>query len=442
MQRDFRRFVRERQLIPIDTAGIVSFSGGPDSLCLLSLLADVSSAWRLRLWAVHVDHALRAESRDEAARAMSLAGRLGLPASVVRLDGLARERGNLQQRARDARLRALREAADQHGAQWIALGHTADDQAETVLARVMRGAGTRGLGGMEARSGRFIRPILWARRGAIEAYLERHGLRSIQDPTNARDDYQRNRVRHQLIPRLARENPKVVECLNRVADTCREESEALEQLASKALERARIQGGLELEALRHEPAGLLHRILGQYYESVTGTRRGLERAHLTALAAMVAERDGSAGLDLPRVRARRAYDRLWLVRQTGTVAPTVRNEVVFVEGPGVWGLPQGGRLTVDERCSAGPALDELPLAAVEWPLEVRKTRPGDRIAIGQGKHRKVARALMDAKVPRDERQAMYVVTQRQRVLLIIGLRRAVGLAAPKGCRVIRFSIQK
>lgn len=421
---------------------MVSFSGGPDSLCLLSLIAALAADCGVRVRALHVDHGLRPESAQEAAVAADLAGRLGVACVVRRLERSAVTPGNLQQMAREGRMSLLAQEGGRIGADWLALGHTADDQAETVLLRLIRGAGPRGLGAMVPRRGRLIRPLLWARRAAISEYLEQVGLRPLQDPTNAKDAYQRNRVRHHLLPWLEQENPRIVECLVRVADNCREESAALDQLAQELLVRSLTPEGLALGSLGDQPPGLLHRVLSRYVGLVRGDLRGLQRRHLSALARLAAESEGSAELDLPGVRVRRRYDRLLLERWVGRSDRRGGGEsgVVTVEGPGSWQLSGGGRLLAERRIADAAHRDELSLERFNFPFVVRAPRPGDRIAVGAGARAKVAKVLIDAKVPRAERASMVVVARDTQVLLVVGLRRAWGLAPRPGESVVRFSV--
>ncbi|HYA00121.1 MAG TPA: tRNA lysidine(34) synthetase TilS [Candidatus Binatia bacterium] len=179
---------------------VVACSGGPDSTALLEAMARLAPPRGWRLHAVHVDHGLRPGSAAEAALVASLAERAGVGFSAVRVK--VRPGPSLQDQARRARHRALGEAADRLGASAIALGHTADDQAETVLMRLLTGATPRGLRAMAAREGRLARPLLHVWREETVAYCAALGLEPLDDPSNRDPRFLRSRVRHELLPAL------------------------------------------------------------------------------------------------------------------------------------------------------------------------------------------------------------------------------------------------
>lgn len=198
---------------------LVATSGGPDSQALLHGLARVAPRHGVSVVAHGVDHGLRDEAGAELDLAQALAEQMGVPFARTRVE-LA-PGGNLQARARAARLGALAAAAEATGADAIALGHTMDDRAETVLLRLLRGAGARGMGAMaaECRVGdaRLVRPLLSARRSDVHAHLTRHGIPFAADPSNVDPRYARVRVRREVLPLLETLDPRVVEHLARLA---------------------------------------------------------------------------------------------------------------------------------------------------------------------------------------------------------------------------------
>lgn len=426
-----------RELLDLDLVrrgdrGAVALSGGGDSLCLLHLMTRLRDELRLELVAVHVDHGLRPESAKQALQVLALARELGVEARVreARLGGA---RGNLQERAREERRRLLGQLAVDLSLDWVALGHTATDQAELVLMRAVRGAGGAGLAGMSrgrrlAGGARLIRPLLGSTREEVGDYLARHGLEPVLDPSNETDRYLRNRVRREVLPRLRRENPRVVESLCRLARTCREEDEALEWAAARVLESTGDEAGLEAAALRRLPAGMRHRVLRAAHRAATGSLRRLERGHVESLGRLLVSDEGTKGLDLPGARVERRYGRLvWLVGPAGppSFAPVV------IAAPGRVVLGDGRALLV----RLTPASDlRLALSAhrVPFPFTVRPAAAGDRVAIGGGGTRKVSRVLMDAKVPRAERGSIPVVVTQEEVALVVGLRRGHGYGPGQG----------
>ncbi len=211
-----RRALRDELALPRGTCILAAVSGGPDSMALLHALAVVAPECGCRVVAHGVDHGLRAEAASELDLAETLAARLGVLFRRTHVE-VARG-GNLQARARAARFVALRRAAAEARADVIATGHHAEDRAETVLLRLLRGAGPRGLAVLPPRDGDLVRPLLAARRADIEAHLARHGLPYAADPSNADPRFLRVRVRTEVLPVLQRLSPGVVAHLNALAD--------------------------------------------------------------------------------------------------------------------------------------------------------------------------------------------------------------------------------
>jgi tRNA(Ile)-lysidine synthase len=196
---------------------LVAVSGGPDSLALLHVLARLAPKHGFSLTAHGVNHGLRPEAEAELELAQKLAGSLGVP--FARTDLQLAAGGNLQARARAARYGALEVARAAAGAHYIATAHHADDRAETVLLRLLRGAGPRGLAVLPARAGDRIRPLLRARRSDVLAHLDRHALSFATDASNHDRRFQRVRVREELLPLLTELSPGIVNHLNHLADT-------------------------------------------------------------------------------------------------------------------------------------------------------------------------------------------------------------------------------
>jgi tRNA(Ile)-lysidine synthase len=227
---------------------VVAVSGGPDSIALLHGLVACVPDGELRLIVGHLDHGLRPDSHADADFVADAAARLGLECEIGAEDVMAlarREHRSLEDAGRRARYRFLtRVAAEAGDASWIATGHTADDQAETILLRLIRGAGLRGLRGIPARRGRIVRPLLEERRAALRALLDAAGVRYLTDPTNADPaSASRNRVRADLLPAMERLNPRAVEALGRFARLAADDDELLTALATAELARRTGQDG-------------------------------------------------------------------------------------------------------------------------------------------------------------------------------------------------------
>src|SRR5881397_2830161 len=281
------RTIRRHAMLAGGETVLVAVSGGVDSVALLHLLLELAPQWRLRLHVLHVDHQLRPESPADADFVRTLGARLGVPVDVATVT--VDSRGSLEAAARAARYAALETSAARLGAHRVALGHTADDQAETVLMRLLEGAGARGLAGIPPVRGRIIRPLIELHRAALETELRRVALPWVEDPTNRDPKFLRNRIRHELLPLLADSyNPEIAAALVRMAALARETVTALDEAAAAELDRLAVWDDRavisRLESLRGSPRPVAAEILRQAAARL-GSRaplrawahRGLER---------------------------------------------------------------------------------------------------------------------------------------------------------------------
>ncbi|HEY8393911.1 MAG TPA: tRNA lysidine(34) synthetase TilS [Thermaerobacter sp.] len=275
---EVRAFITRHRLLAPGQRVLVAVSGGRDSVVLLDVLVRLRTELGLAaLGVAHVDHGLRPDSAADAEWVRDLAAGYGLPFFLRRVQ-VRPGRESPEAAARTARYRALWEMARAFGADRIALAHHADDQAETVLLRLLAGAGPSGLAGMRPRRGRFVRPLLGVERAALAAYAAEQGLRWRDDPTNRDLSIPRNRVRHELLPLLERSyNPAVRRVLCRVAAIMAAEAELLARRTRRQLARLAVlgegRGGLPLEEFRRLPVADQRRLLQALYRRLSG--RGL-----------------------------------------------------------------------------------------------------------------------------------------------------------------------
>jgi tRNA(Ile)-lysidine synthase len=287
-----RRTLTENQLLRPGDRVLCALSGGPDSTALLHVLKGLAPELGFALEAATVDHGLRPAGADEARSARELADSLGVPCAILSL-GLAPGAG-AQARARDARYAALRDRAREVGAAAIAVGHTLDDQAETVVLRLLRGSGVRGLAGvLPRREDGVIRPLLDARRAEVLDYLAHHRLEApVRDPSNEDLGFQRVRVRHAILPALVAESPELPRTLAALADEARAIRDFVGGLASALVvgqPRDRLDG-TRLSALAPP---VRREVLRLWAERLCGAPP--RRPHLDALEAALAGR-GEASL--------------------------------------------------------------------------------------------------------------------------------------------------
>jgi tRNA(Ile)-lysidine synthase len=364
---------------------LVAVSGGPDSTALLHGLLALAPRLRVQIEAVTIDHGLRPEAAAEAAGVASMCRALGVPCEVIRVDVRAARGKHVswQDAARRVRLAALETAADRRGCARVALGHTADDQAETVLFRIVRGTGLRGLAGMPYTRGRLIRPLLDVPRAEVLRFLARRRLPFVDDPSNGDRRYARSRVRHDWLPLLARDNPRVVEALLTLA--------------------------------------------GEARAGVAADAGGLSRRAATTVARLAAEGAGTHEVSVRGGVVEVSYGRVSFrpgARGPAVVAP----DPVSIGAPGVYRLGEG-TAALDVREGDGPLPSEgaiFDLAHIARPLWLRAPRPGDRMRPRGGRgSRKLADLLIDAKVPRPRRALLPVLASADgTVLFVPGLRPA------------------
>jgi tRNA(Ile)-lysidine synthase len=424
---------RLRALLPGARGLLLAVSGGPDSVCLLAASAAVASRQGLRLEVAWVDHGLRPESAGEGRLVERLAAEHGLPfhATAVHVGHAP----GLEARARQARERALEAVRDARGLDAIATGHTASDQAETLLMRLARGSSLKGAAGVLARKGLLVRPLLGLTRAQVEAYLAARGLGAAQDPMNADPAFLRVRVRTRVLPALEQAaGPGVAGRLARFAQFAAEDSAFLEGQAGAARERLSLgAGALDAVGLRALPPPLQRRVLAALLEEA-----GLPVDAPALLAALDAlARGGRTGLGGG-----------WLLESAGgrvrlrPPAPPTRGAPpagplpgpLLLEaspgGPPVhtpagwrvgWGRAVGGAAgEAGGRAPAGALRLPLP-PGVAGPLRVRTRRRGERVRREGGPPRALQDVLVDARVPREARDALPVVEDATgRVLWVPG----------------------
>ncbi len=303
---DLRRAVRGA--LPPEGLVLVALSGGPDSLALAAAVAFEAPRAGIRAGAVVVDHGLQSGSADAAAEAARQAEALGLGPVVVKTVTVGTA-GGPEAAARTARYAALERAAAELGATAVLLGHTLDDQAETVLLGLARGSGAGSLQGMAAVAGLYVRPLLGIRRSTTVQACADAGLEPWLDPQNDDDAYSRVRVRRRVLPVLEEElGPGIPEALARTAEQLREDSEALdhfaEEIAEDLVEHSEAGISLAVRALEVQPAALRQRLIRLVVASEFHV--SLSRAQTLEVARLITDWHGQGPIDLPGFTAARS----------------------------------------------------------------------------------------------------------------------------------------
>jgi len=319
-----RRTIERHGLCPPGTRVLIGLSGGSDSVALLFLLRELAENGNFTLAGLaHLNHRLRPTADRDEAFCRDLAGRVGLRIVVQNEDVKAFARGrnlSIEDAARRIRYDFMEQAADALGADGVAVGHTQDDQAETFLLKLIRGAGLTGLAGIHPRRGRVVRPLLDISRADLRRYLAGRGERWIEDESNDDLENPRNRIRHVVLPELdSAANGPTRPAIARAAGLAREDAEWLDELAARRYGElaARTPDGLAIEtaALLAEPPPLRRRVLLRALRAAAGGREvGLD--HVEAAMAVLTGTAGGAGIPGARVELRRG--KLVLVEQKPT----------------------------------------------------------------------------------------------------------------------------
>lgn len=412
---------------------VTGVSGGPDSVALLCCLHELAAEMQFELHVVHVNHGLRPEAEEEAEFVLSLASKLGISAVLKRIDSKRLNEGSLQELARLERRKIfLEECADKSGAK-IALGHNANDQAETVLHRLLRGGGTGGLGGIHPVRENFIRPLLFVFREEIEEYLKYRNIPFRNDRSNFKPVYLRNKIRLELIPLLRKEfNPKVMEGLSKAAVILREDDAYLNQEAAKILESSveRIGDGYFVpEKVFNSPFPLITRIVRQIFSVLAHEPRGVEFDHVKrALSFAKTGRSGSF-LELPKfVRVYKEQSGIFFC--SGESALQLIAEAELVIG-GETRINEAGLVIVTRVLENLPGLI-LPEGAwnilldygeINCPLMIRGRRQGDKI-LQQNAYHKLKEIFSERKIPIRLRDKYVLLTQDDEVIWIPGVLRS------------------
>ncbi len=408
---------------------LAALSGGADSVALLAALCEKFGAEALA--AAHVNHCLRgAESDRDEAFCRELCRGLGVPFTAARRDvrAEARRGESIEDAARRIRYEELVRAARAGGFAFVATAHNANDNAETVLLNLIRGAGTAGVAGIPperrlAEGVTVIRPLLAATRAEILAFLDERGLPHVEDSTNASTDYTRNFIRREVLPRLAAANSAAVEHICAAAESARADEEHLAREAAALADAASLPCGngavaLSTAAVLDAPRPVALRALRLAHTRAGGGALG--RTHTEALYSLCLSQDPSAALDLPHgFTARRVYDAL-----------------VFSRGDGARQYSVAFRETVAQRMQRGGGFD--PSRAVflraDRRYSVRTRAEGDVFrAAGRGVTKSVKKLMIELKIPARERDGFpLVVDEDGAVAAVPGHAAAEGFAASAG----------
>ena len=430
-------FADKYGMLPSGGAVICAVSGGADSVCLLHILKEIAPTRGFELYAVHFNHCLRGEESDRDERFVrKLCRELGVELFCGSGDvkGYAAKNGvGIEEAARIMRYKFFEETAGNIPGSRVATAHNADDNAETVLMNLARGAGLKGLCGIPPVRDIFIRPLLCMSRAEIDEYLEKHGLDHVEDSTNAENIYTRNRIRHDVIPVLKSINPAFAALVTETSDLIREDEGLLDTLSEQAIpfeadEEGRI--ALDVNKLKGNPYPLAARAVRRAAASLGCYPAAV---HVKAVLELAAADMPSARTLLPGgVLVSREYDRLIFTHagENEPIAETVARWGEWTDIPGA-----GIEIYFGSKNDETGNCDEVFLFNrndICGQLTVRARRTGDRICLDRRQGGKTLKKLfIEKKIPASRRENIPIIADNKKILAISGLGRSAELLPEK-----------
>ncbi|MRX72971.1 tRNA lysidine(34) synthetase TilS [Bacillus lacus] len=449
----FYEFINRNSLILPFSTITVGVSGGPDSLALLHLLAEMRTRKNLKLAAVHLDHMFRGEeSEREMNFVISFCKKLQIPCEAKQVDVKAYQeaRGlSSQVAARECRYAFYKEAMEKHGAGFLALGHHADDQVETILMRLARGSTGEGTAGIPVsrsfHNGVLIRPLLGTPKSDILSYCEEHGLQPRFDPSNDSDTYTRNRFRQIVLPFLKQENPRVHERFQHFSENLREDEAYLEALTEKELHKVFKRKGkheaeLDSTGFNNMASPLQRRaiqlILNYLYKQVPPS---ISSIHIEKLRALISQKHPSGSLDYPKgLKVIKSYQKCLFTFEQEKHTPFMKELSV----PGIMDLENGYQIIAElksnylERSNFSITMNP---ESISLPLVIRSRKQGDKMKLmGMNGSKKVKDIFINEKIPIHKRESWPIVEDAEgNIVWIPGLKKsAFAVSDPKGENIV------
>ena len=426
MRQKARNTIAQFHMFPEKAHIVAGLSGGADSVALLHILCSLKEEFGWRITAVHIHHGLRGKEADgDAAFAEEFCAKLGVPCVVrkvdVKAEAKARKLGE-EETGRLLRYAAFREIAGADG--YIAVAHHKRDQAETLLMRLCRGTGLKGLTGMSPVREKICRPLLFCSRGEIEQYCKENNLMWREDATNQEEKYTRNKLRLRVLPLLEEINPKAVEHMAETAELLSMEEDFLELQAAACYEKVKADAPKGEVRLKRKELQALHpamrrRVLRKAMEAFLSA--DISQAQIEALEDLLQKETGKSRDFLEGVHAENRYDVLVLTmkkeRAEGYRYLLPLGESVFISETGLritaWTGEKRELLSEDTKC--------FDFDKIHGELFCRSRKTGDVISLKNGR-KKIKDLFIDEKIPRNEREAFPLIAVVEEVLWAVGLR--------------------
>ena len=457
---------------------IIGVSGGPDSVAMLYALAELNkrTEWGCRLQVAHVNHMLRGqESQDDEHFVRDLAGLLGLEFTVKKVDVRefsSREKCSIETAARRLRYAFFEELAEKASATRVAVGHTADDNAETLLHRIIRGTGLLGLGGIRpsrrlspTSNAILIRPLLHIWRRDVFSYIEEKGLKYRIDSSNLRPENLRNRIRLELLPLLEdRYNPQIKDALTKLGDVLGRSNDFLQSRISKMVEAnlKQVEPGaysFEADLLRHHPPFFQHFFLKEVFSRIDLPLKKMDHGHYNRVVEMVEGVTACKQVELPEKWTACLEGNMLCFRRAATQPRTRAASFepfmpLKLNIPGATELPDGRKLRAEILSMENGLLDKfkdektpeeeiLDADKAGERLHIRTRRDGDRFRpLGVDGEKKLKDFFIDTKTPRWERNNVLLVATDAHPVWVVGLRIDERVKiTPDTRRVLKLSVR-
>jgi tRNA(Ile)-lysidine synthase len=413
---------------------VVAVSGGADSICLLDILAALSNELDLTLITAHFEHDFRPlEDPFETALTEEHSRSLNLPFETEKASGLDLSASSLEEKARELRYDFFERVRKRYNADLIAMGHNLNDQAETVLMRLLRGSGIAGLSGIPpVRDNIIIRPLIETSRKDILRYLEERQLRYAVDSSNKDIRFTRNRIRQILIPEMIKYQPELIEMLGRLSDHLREENRLVETWADewinnnlkKNQNNAYLVDIKSVKTLHH---ALIKRIIRGIVKNYNNSTYSIESDHVQEIFDLLYNPKPNITINLPgNLIARKEYNSL-IFTYRGSCPDSFCYEL---KSSGETSIKEIGRTIFIEETVNRPGIIKanadialLDKELLSYPLTVRNFMPGDRfVPLGMKGHRKLKDFFIDLKIPSQKRKEIPVFLKKNQVIWVGGYR--------------------
>lgn len=425
-ERKVLKFIEEYSLLAPRSTVLVAFSGGPDSTALAETLYRLRPLLNVELILFHLNHGLRGEeSERDAAFCLRWAQEHNLPIIVERSDVTSFHKSSglsLEEAARTVRYNLLQECAKRYGASSVALGHTLDDQAETVLMNIIRGTGLSGLCGMKVKDDLYVRPLLGVWRSEVQKFLEEEGISFVEDSSNFDPAFLRNRIRHKILPLLQEVNPRVLEALIRLSLNVQEVMQSEEGI-ELSLTKENGTTGVSLDDLILLPPEKRSWAIRKFLKEARGTLWDVTRSQVKDVLRLVEQRKGEVTLPgKVRVFVREGY--LWAFSSPLPLVD-MPHWSFSLDLPGTYAFSDLG-IALEARfeppsCGHRECWQTtLDFEKCSPPFVLRNFREGDRM-VWKGDNRKLKEFFEEWGIPREWRRALPILCDANKILWVPGL---------------------